>query len=518
MKKKRIIIAAIIGAAAITTFSIICFAKSNSETASETVVKETTVQKGTITTGVTESGSVEVGSLTQTYALYLTTVNLSASSSGSSGSSSAGAGSSGSSGTSGSAGTSGNTGSSMGSSSSSSGAGGSTGQSPSGTSASSSSTTGTTSQTTTSSSASTNEITDLVVESVSITAGQSVKKGDPIMTLTADSVSSVRAELETAVSNAKLALKNADIEDAATKLSAESTYNTTIAAGEVAESVYNATLQSLDNNIASLQSQISSTSDSTQAASLTSQLTQAQSEYETKRLSAKQTYDETMLNYENADQVYQIAISQVGDAAETAQETLDSASENLTAFDALIKDNAILAAYSGTILSAPYTAGDTLSSTNALAEYKNDESVTLSVSVTQDDIGAVNIGDSVNIDFIAFEDEAYTGTVKAIESAVTTSSAVSYPVTITLTTMPEKTLTGMTANVTFITKEVKDVLYVSNKAVITDGTTSYVKVKDNSGNTQQKEVTTGFSDGINVEIQSGLKEGDTALIESKVTS
>ncbi len=71
---------------------------------------------------------------------------------------------------------------------------------------------------------------------------------------------------------------------------------------------------------------------------------------------------------------------------------------------------------------------------------------------------------------------------------------------------------------TFITKEIEDVLYVSNKAVIAEDAKSYVKVKDDSGNVQKVEVTTGFSDGVHVEIQEGLKEGDTVLIESKVES
>ena len=35
----------------------------------------------------------------------------------------------------------------------------------------------------------------------------------------------------------------------------------------------------------------------------------------------------------------------------------------------------------------------------------------------------------------------------------------------------------MSAEVTFVTKEIKDVLYISNKAVTTEGTKSYVTKK-----------------------------------------
>lgn len=67
-----------------------------------------------------------------------------------------------------------------------------------------------------------------------------------------------------------------------------------------------------------------------------------------------------------------------------------------------------------------------------------------------------------------------------------------------------------------MTKERKQVCYVSNRAVIREGTKSYVKVRDNDENILKQEITTGFSDGINVEIIAGLSEGDIVLIESKV--
>ena len=44
-----------------------------------------------------------------------------------------------------------------------------------------------------------------------------------------------------------------------------------------------------------------------------------------------------------------------------------------------------------------------------------------------------------------------------------------------------------------------------------------MKKKEADGSITIQEVTTGFSDGINVEIKEGLSEGDTVLIESKVS-
>ncbi len=187
--------------------------------------------------------------------------------------------------------------------------------------------------------------TTLVVEEVYIAQGQKVNAGEPILKVTADSTDAFRAELERAVANAELALKAAELEDEETKLKAESEYETYQAAGSVAEAVYEAEIASIDNNIASLQSQLDSTSDAaTGNLSLQCQLDQANREAETKKLEARQKYEETMLNYENAKELYEVSMNSVGQAAEEAQETLDTASENLAAFQSLVIDNTIYAA------------------------------------------------------------------------------------------------------------------------------------------------------------------------------
>lgn len=74
----------------------------------------------------------------------------------------------------------------------------------------------------------------------------------------------------------------------------------------------------------------------------------------------------------------------------------------------------------------------------------------------------------------------------------------------------------MTGNVTFIAAQAKDVCYVSKKAVTTENHNTYVKVKREDGSVEQVQVTTGISDGINIEISDGVEEGDTVLIESQV--
>ena len=503
MKKIIACIAALIIAGG-TTLGIVLYS-SASQTEEVTNVKQVTVEKGDVTAGVTESAAVSVESLEQTFDLSLTNTSVSASvESGSSGSGSGFGGSS-------SGGMNMGGMSSMGGNMSTPGGG----------------SMGSTSVSTNSESSS----VELVIDEVLITEGQSVEKGDVLMTITKESIDSARELLTKSVDDAELALKQAQIDEAETKLSAKYEYDTRIAEGKNAEAVYQATLDEIEQNITGLQSQISDiqsqidscTDDmqlsqlNSQLESLQSQLSSAESSRSADELAAKQTYEEACMYYKNAKELYNVAVSDVGSASEEAQQAVDTAKADLEAFEDYIKDGNIISEYSGTVTSVGYKAGDTLSSETAIASFADAESITVTVNVTEDDIAAVNIGDAVDISFLAYPDEVYEGYVSEIGSSSTSgkSSTVSYPVTVVVTSFPEKMLSGMTANVTFISKKVKDVLYVSNKAVVTEGADSYVYIKKDDGTEEKVKVSVGFSNGSVAEIE-GVSEGDTLLIKGKV--
>ncbi len=483
-KKIPILITGVV-VCSILVVSLLLKAKNAAGSEEVTVTKETTVAKGSITAGITESGSVTVGTNSITFDLDLSSGSSSSSSSSSQSTTS-------------------NTTSNI------NGMSQSFPPSSSGNSANSSNSTN-------SSSASSSSEGSLVVDTVYAAVGQSVKVGDKLMSLTEDSVKEVRQLLEDGVASAKLALTEAKITDKQIKISAESEYNLKIAQGKSAKAVYNSTINAIDSNISSLKEQIANTTDSNRLTNLKDQLAQAQNEEASKKLKAKQTYELAILDYDNAKAAYDVAMKEYGTATSDAEDALADAKDKLSAFETFVgTDNTLYSTYEGRISAIGYAEGDVLSSNTPIAQLSDVTAVTISVNVTQDDIAAVNLGDEVNVEFVSDSTKLYKGTISAIDSAVTTSSAVSYPVTILLSTTPEKVLTGMTASVTFISKEVEDVLYVSNKAIYTEGTKSYVKIKKKDGTTEKTEVTTGFSNGENVEIKSGLSEGDTVLIESKV--
>ena len=67
---------------------------------------------------------------------------------------------------------------------------------------------------------------------------------------------------------------------------------------------------------------------------------------------------------------------------------------------------------------------------------------------------------------------------------------------------------GYSANAEFVLDSVRRVLFVPESALDFDGDETYVRLKDSEGKYKRVKVETGLSDGVNIEIKSGLKEGD----------
>ena len=94
----------------------------------------------------------------------------------------------------------------------------------------------------------------------------------------------------------------------------------------------------------------------------------------------------------------------------------------------------------------------------------------------------------------------------------------SYTVEISVEGALEKLYGGMTAAVIFVTEEKEDILYVSRKAIVEENGKTYVYRKTALGGRELAEVETGITNGVDIEILSGLEEGDTIYLASKVSS
>ncbi len=258
---------------------------------------------------------------------------------------------------------------------------------------------------------------------------------------------------------------------------------------------------------------------------LLNQLTAAQAKQKISKLDTEETYQEAVITGQNAQTTYNAAVEDLKETLQEAEETKEKREEQLQAFEDFVGSEGILYAMEdGVITEAAYEAGDRLTATGTLFSYATADDMKISVDVTQEDIVDLQVGDAVAITFTAYPEESYTGNILSVNTTATSdySNTVSYTVEISVEISVEGALEklygGMTADVIFVTEEKEEVLYVSRKAIVEEDGKTYVYHKTALGGKELTEVETGITNGVDIEILSGLEEGETIYLASKVSS
>ena len=254
---------------------------------------------------------------------------------------------------------------------------------------------------------------------------------------------------------------------------------------------------------------------------LQNQLAAAQAKQKIDKLDTEETYQEAVITGENAQTTYNATVEDLKETLQEAEETKEKREEQLQAFEDFVGSDGILyAAEDGVITEVSQEEGDRLTATGILFSYATSDNMRISVDVTQEDIVDLQVGDAVDITFTAYPEESYTGSILSINTTATSdySNTVSYTVEISVEGALEQLYGGMTADVIFVTDEREDVLYVSRKAIVEENGKTYVYRKTALGGKELTEVETGTTNGVDIEILSGLEEGDTIYLASKVSS
>lgn len=214
------------------------------------------------------------------------------------------------------------------------------------------------------------------------------------------------------------------------------------------------------------------------------------------KLSAKQTYDLRNLAYDTAQETYDITLGYLDEDAAVQEEIYQETKEKWEEFSSYISQNAVLAKYNGVVTSVALTKGDSIHTGSALITLYDMDNVTMTVSVYEEDMTDIFLGSEANILFTAYPEDPFTAVVTEISEASADSRGnVVYEVTVTVQGDVSGLFQGMTGDITFITRQSEETLYVYKRAVITENGKSYVKVREDNGNIVKREITIGFSDG-----------------------
>ncbi len=220
------------------------------------------------------------------------------------------------------------------------------------------------------------------------------------------------------------------------------------------------------------------------------------------------------LSLEQAKRDYDDLIAPLTEAEKSyARSKLTNASVDLEKAQNELENATIISPIDGEVARLNYKTGDIIidnSNTDPVAVIINNDTLFIEVDIEESDINKIKIGQTVYADFDALDNIKLDGAVSFISLTSKTNSngIVTYLVRIVIINKGDNQIReGMTAFVDFVTAEAKDVLVVPVNAVQNVNNKPSVLNKDG----EWVSVTTGFTDGKNVEIIKGLEVGDKII-------
>lgn len=235
----------------------------------------------------------------------------------------------------------------------------------------------------------------------------------------------------------------------------------------------------------------------------------------------------------------QVLVNLGGSSAETSLENASISLQNAqlslqNAQDAL--DNyTITAPISGTVIEKNFKAGDTIDNNSltaaggTLAVLYDMSTLTFEMKIDEKDINKIQAGQEVTITADAVEGVTYSGVVDTVNiNGTTVSGQTNYPVTVVIND-PQDLKPGMNVSADIIVERAGTVLCVPVDAVNRGSDNPTVQVAgegalDEQGNVvdpsklETREVTLGRNDTNNIEITSGLKEGEVVVWVNEVSN
>ncbi|MBC5647926.1 efflux RND transporter periplasmic adaptor subunit [Christensenella tenuis] len=379
----------------------------------------------------------------------------------------------------------------------------------------------------------------VTIGEVLVKAGQAVKAGDKLVMADEEKLGEAIESAQSELEKTRIALKqaqsaktlgelNAQKEAASQDAGSAETESQLIQASNAVDSLQQkvdalaAQISEIDTQLASLpEGDVQAAALNDKREVLTAELEAARQELENAQSSlssledAKNRQDEAQAKSDAIDKKIADANSgSLQDAVDLAQLDVEAAQKKVDQLQELKDDPYLYASIDGVVLSLDAEPGAETKPESPAAVIGDPNAKTVTVPVSQSDIGKIEEGQAAEFTLDAFGDQKFTGKVQSRSLVpIKDSNPISYNVAISVDPNDAEMLDGMSANATIVLRQQKDVLQLSNKAIFLADGKQYVKMRNDDGTLRDVEIRTGFSDGKVSEITGGLSEGDTVIVE-----
>lgn len=254
-------------------------------------------------------------------------------------------------------------------------------------------------------------------------------------------------------------------------------------------------------------------------------------DYETQREQAEFTLNNAKIKYERTSYLYNIG-AKSKEELDDAQYNYDTAESKLAEAESNLSETVIVSPMDGVVIGEPVTDGTMAvqgnSNPTVIMRIADLSKKQILAKVDETDIGSVRVGQKATFTVDAYNGKTFTATVSKISqtdldnswntSSSTSSSSSSsaaviyYSVTLDVDDPEGLLMPSMTARVEIETANKANALAVPLSALKTDSNGSYVVIVKKDGTTENRYVETGIYSDDNVEIVSGLSEGEAVSV------
>ena len=247
-------------------------------------------------------------------------------------------------------------------------------------------------------------------------------------------------------------------------------------------------------------------------------LKQAQTNYDRE----KALYDKQLVSADEFEKVLQ-ALNQAKEERSAAQDALEAIRDGVSRSNATSSSTLVRSTITGLILDVPVKVGNSVIQANTMndgttvATVANMNDLIFDGNVDETEVGSLFEGLPVVITIGALQNYSFDATLEYISpKAVESNGANQFEIKAAVTVNSDQMIrSGYSANAEFVLEEAKGVLSLPESALEFDGDDTYVQVLNADGSTTRTKVETGLSDGVNIEIKSGVTEG-TKVRGSKI--
>jgi len=192
---------------------------------------------------------------------------------------------------------------------------------------------------------------------------------------------------------------------------------------------------------------------------------------------------------------------------------VDSAKADLNEARKKLEDTKIKAPVAGTITKVEIEEGETAKPGNVIIAMIPEKKYKIEADVSEVNIASIDKNDPVKVDFDAFPNENYNGTVHKIHPAeIVKEGVIYYRIEVLLTESPDKLKPGFTTNLDIITGQKENVVAVPYVAVKEDEQGKYVEIAEDHTIKEKRRVKTGLEGDTMIEIKEGLKKGEKVVL------